>query len=340
VEVLESRLLLDAGCEFNSAREVGPMPTSDTALVTFSDAEAPTGAWRESAVVTERAVRGAATRYLDPVYAKVSVTRNVLYSQAADQLGRNQRLRLDIYQPKRDSATDRPVMIWAHGGSFIRGTKNNNDAVYYATQFARRGYVSISIDYRLIPSSLVDEFQSINFHDPDADRSILTSARQDAFSDAQAAVRWVRSRAAELRIDPDLIFFGGFSAGAVTATALGYQYDTRPASTNTSNAGVPSTVAAIVAIEGLSARPSDLLPGDPPLLIFKGGLSGAETDIGSALNLARVTEFTDAASAAGVPNQFVVLPNAGHLVFRDGYGPQIVRDAAAFLFGTVLSAAL
>ena len=51
-------------------------------------------------------------------------------------------------------ATNRPLIIFHHGGSYYQGSKNNPGAVDFCMSFAKRGYVSVSANYRLV--SLLD----------------------------------------------------------------------------------------------------------------------------------------------------------------------------------------
>src|SRR5690606_10515697 len=88
-------------------------------------------------------------RYVDPVFADVEVTRGLGYATVTNVEGRRQRLRLDLYEPAGDTAPARPVVLWLHGGSFQRGDRTLMR--WWAEQFARRGYVTASADYRLEP---------------------------------------------------------------------------------------------------------------------------------------------------------------------------------------------
>lgn len=137
-------------------------------------------------------------RYLDPVFDEVTVTHDVAYGAATSWVGTRQTLRLDIYEPAGDPATGRPAVVWVHGGSFASGTKSDPLEVDWGTDLARHGYVAVSIQYRLRsgPSQ---------------------GSIRDAQHDAQAAVRWLRAHADELRIDPARIGISGYSAGGVTA---------------------------------------------------------------------------------------------------------------------------
>ena len=47
--------------------------------------------------------------------------------------------------------TERPAIVWVHGGSFCCGDKSSAEIVDEATTFARKGYFNVSINYRLEP---------------------------------------------------------------------------------------------------------------------------------------------------------------------------------------------
>lgn len=150
-------------------------------------------------------------------------------------------LRLWVASPD-DGRTDRPVILWVHGGGFAVGI----DSMYglaagTGRDYAARGYVSISVEYRIDttlvgngtptsrPPSLCQWVQDhVNPDDP-----VWTARREQcqrnvlaAQNDVQGAVRWVKAHAADLGIDPNKVAIGGFSAGAVTAANVGYRTDT------------------------------------------------------------------------------------------------------------------
>ena len=43
-------------------------------------------------------------------------------------------LDMDIYQPSNDTTTNRPLLIFAHGGAFVAGNKNNPTSLCEAFQ--------------------------------------------------------------------------------------------------------------------------------------------------------------------------------------------------------------
>ena len=179
--------------------------------------EAPTGfETREQAVAAIAAGKVAPINMLLS-FKNVRVRRNVRYSKDAGERGV-----LDLYQPNGESAP-RSGLILIHGGGWRGGSKT--DYAYYGQQFAQRGFVAASINYRLAPAN--------KFPDP--------------VHDAKAAVRWMRRNAAELNVDPDRIAVFGGSAGGHLAQMVGY---TDGVSKFAEDEKISSAVQAVVSIYG------------------------------------------------------------------------------------------
>jgi len=128
-------------------------------------------------------------------------------------------LKVDIYQPAGDTLSARPLIILAHEGTFVSGNREEDVTVdSLCVRFAKRGYVTASIDYRLGSlSSMI------------ADSSYAINEVMEAVSDGKAAIRFFvkdRATANAYRIDTNSIFIGGNSAGAVLYMHVGYMKDT------------------------------------------------------------------------------------------------------------------
>src|SRR3546814_13558169 len=69
--------------------------------------------------------------------------------------GDHPRQLLDAYRPA--GARRAPVVVFVHGGAFIRGAKDISAAMYanVATWFARQGCLGINMEYRLDRKSVV-----------------------------------------------------------------------------------------------------------------------------------------------------------------------------------------
>ena len=82
-------------------------------------------------------------RYVDALFPTVD-TNTVIYSDTFH-------LPMTIYQPHGDVYGSRPLIILGHGGSFITGNgdrTNDPTIIKLCNNFAQRGYVVVSIDYR------------------------------------------------------------------------------------------------------------------------------------------------------------------------------------------------
>src|SRR5262245_55691064 len=88
-------------------------------------------------------------RYWNDLFTNVTITNNINFGSAVTYTGTTQNLSMDVYEPSGDTVAMRPLLIFAHGGSFISGTRNDLDVTTLCTRFAKMGYVCATIDYRL-----------------------------------------------------------------------------------------------------------------------------------------------------------------------------------------------
>lgn len=163
--------------------------------------------------------------YLTPVFVDEQATREEIYKTAGDIS-----LRLWIMSPPGHKDTDsRAAVVFFHGGGWLSGSH---------TQFERQarlltslGMVSVLVEYRVLGrnGTLVEV----------------------AIEDAKSAIRWVRSSARRLGIDPLRIGAAGGSAGGHLAAAA---------------ALVPG-FNALDDPEGVSSVPNALVLFNPALII-------------------------------------------------------------------------
>jgi len=150
-------------------------------------------------------------RYLNPIF-NTTVTTGVYYA-TANPWGviPNEDLYMDIYEPTNDALTKRPVIIWAFGGAYLVGTRNQFPIPDYCTYYAERGYVCVSIDYR----------RGFNTLDGDsAERAVYRVAQ-----DIRAAQRYLADNASTYNIDVNAMFLTGSSAGCVSGIHTAYMDD-------------------------------------------------------------------------------------------------------------------
>jgi len=165
-------------------------------------------------------------RYIDEVFENVTITEDVVYGNAPDLPfiflfewnTYDVDLDMDIYEPEGDTETHRPVIIFIHAGAFFSGHNELDDVVALSISAAKRGYVGVSINYRLglnILSSYSGE------------RAVYRGVQ-----DASAVVRYLKEFSNEYNIDTNNIFVWGTSAGSFIGLHLTYsEDDERPEST-------------------------------------------------------------------------------------------------------------
>jgi para-nitrobenzyl esterase len=146
-----------------------------------------------------------AQRYVDKVFANISMD-SVTYGNAKTWNDISQDLMMNIYQPVGDTAMQRPLIVLAHGGAFINGTRYSPDIDYLCTEFAKRGYICVSISYRL--GIDISKF----FLEPGPQ---FANAVWRGTLDGRAAIRYLRANASTYKIDTAQIYLGGVSAGGV-----------------------------------------------------------------------------------------------------------------------------
>ncbi|MEM6700266.1 MAG: alpha/beta hydrolase, partial [Bacteroidota bacterium] len=194
---------------------------------------------------------------------------------------------MDIYlPPNSDTETNRPLVMWAHPGGFLNGSKDSDSAELWCETLAKMGFVCASIDYRK------DIFgDALNPFTP------AIRAPYKGIQDGRSAVRYLKANAATYGINPNDIYFAGSSAGAIIAVNVAYMSDAeRPPETfgnffrsdlgcidcgsgalegnNTFNGDVEATimmwggVADTTDIDGLTGTQTD----DEPCLLLHGEL--------------------------------------------------------------------
>lgn len=209
-------------------------------------------------------------RYMDNSFVATSdvlkTTGITFGSNKAVGGGGNQTLRLDFYEPANDTGSKRPLVIFAFGGSFVGGDRNQ--VAPFCQAFTEMGYVCAAIDYR------------IGFFIPNEVNTTLAVVR--GMHDMKAAVRFFRKEAALYKIDTDRIIIGGVSAGAISAVQAAYlDSDSEIPSYlygdttgfggvegNSGNGGFSSKVAGVINYSGAIGDTNWVQIDDVPLIGF------------------------------------------------------------------------
>lgn len=153
-------------------------------------------------------------RYQTEIFNEVNV-ETVTYSDVHN-------LQMDIYTPVGDACDNRPLLIFAHGGTFIFGNKSNPTMVDLCESFAKKGYVTASINYRLA-GDIVGFIQQFTFY---TDTESAYEVVLNAVMDGKASIRYFRKDVFENNntygIDANQIWGGGNSAGGVLFLHAGH----------------------------------------------------------------------------------------------------------------------
>jgi acetyl esterase/lipase len=230
-----------------------------------------------------------------------------------------QHLKLDIARPATIEGTAAegtfPAVVCIHGGGFRAGDLTEFAAT--CEMLARKGYVAVTIDYRLSPKY---PFPA-------------------AVEDSKAAVRWLRANAEKYHVNPQRIGVTGASAGGTLALYLGVTGDKKEYEGDGGNSDESSAVQCVVSFFGASdftksygksADAAEVLP-----LYLGGNLEVARDRHIEASPLTWVSKksaptlcihgtkdeyvdqeqsklMVDRLKAVGVEAKLMVLPGAGH----------------------------
>lgn len=293
------------------------------------------------------------SRYLTSQFL-VDSTEGIVFGNSTTINGVNADLKLDLFEPLGDLAPERPLLILAFGGSFVGGTRQ--DLHELCTYYASKGYVCATIDYRLYDGPLF----------PLPDSVTMTDEVLKAVSDMKAAIRFFREDADQgnvYKIDTDLIFVGGVSAGAIVAshTALLSSSDavepyvdglitanggwTGNSSTNTQYG---DEVAGVISFSGALRSASYIDANDPAVFSVHDEFddvvpygNGAATIAGfPIINLEGSETMHAQAQNVGVANELITITGStGHVsYFGTGVGTDtILSRSIDFLFPLVCS---
>ena len=134
-----------------------------------------------------------------PANNRTVVPDNVTFKADIPYREGNDKWRLDLAYPKTASPVPQPAIVFIHGGGWRSGDKGGGQWRSLPLEYASRGYVCVSVNYRLTDEATV----------------------LDCIADCKCAVRWLRANAEEYTVDPNRIGAYGNSAGAHLVSILG-----------------------------------------------------------------------------------------------------------------------
>ena len=140
--------------------------------------------------------------------AEAQVFKDVQYAVNKGWDEKDADLKLDIYIPAYNSAAEKfPLVLFVHGGGFTSGDKSSGASSM--AQFAKSGFVGVTINYRL--NTTIDDGNMCSIPIRTTNESIYM-----AVQDTRAALRFLVANAGKYHIDTSKIFLDGNSAGAIT----------------------------------------------------------------------------------------------------------------------------
>lgn len=303
-------------------------------------------------------------RFTTPIFSQsdIIITQDVQYGVNTNINGSEKILKFDFYAPANavDNLDKRPLIIWAHGGSFTGGNENTGGMQHISSHFAQKGYACASINYRLIDfaTDVIPNLAQID--------SLFLDVLVKAVGDMRAAIRFFRKDAANdntYRIDPDQIFVGGISAGGILAihtayidTDEGFSEYTGPnietaielnggLAGNSGNPGFPTHVSGVVSLSGAVGDTILVQAGEEPLISIH---TPEDEIVPFDRNFAQVSGFPvirmDGSEVLhqrldnlGIQNELLVFEEGGHVSYYGNPVEQAETDAAITQFlGTLV----
>jgi len=221
-------------------------------------------------------------------------------------LGAGRKEKLDLYFPSGDFRSNRPAVVFIHGGGFTGGDKAEYRSASVSADLCRAGYVVVSCNYVLGPKD-------------------KPGVWPQNIADCRNAVRWLRAHTKELGVNPDKIAVAGGSAGGYLALMVGLSDDkTGPGGDPT--AKVSAKVSAVIDMYGVvnfsqhgkgdvvgasTAEQKAYLPElqcdpqDPAVLILHGTAD-------STVDIAQSDDMATALRSAKTPYEYIVVEGAPH----------------------------
>ena len=152
---------------------------------------------------------------------RVNALRDICYSKIGSR-----ELNLDIFYEESE-ATRKNGVILIHGGGWRTGDKSLTFP--FALQLAKRGYVSVSVEYRLSPEAIFPA----------------------AIIDIKNSIKWFKKNALNYFVDTNNIAVLGYSAGGQIASLAGFSLNGKEFEDFSTYPGYSSKVNAIINIDGV-----------------------------------------------------------------------------------------
>lgn len=237
-------------------------------------------------------------------------------------------LKVWIFEPKDKNPKPRAAIVFFFGGGWTSGSPAQ--FVPQCRHLADRGMIAIVADYRVASRNMVKPVECVG--------------------DAKACVRWIRSNANRLGVDPERIAAGGGSAGGHLAAATGTLPGLEARDENTKVSSAPNAMVLFnpalvlapipdVNLDGFlsnsnaarfGCKPEEISPahhvkkGTPPTIIFHGKAD-------ATVPYASAQKFSDLMKNAGNRCELIGYEGEGHGFFNTRKMRETLDQTDAFL---------
>ena len=228
-------------------------------------------------------------------------TRQVVYKTVGDVS-----LNLHVFEPSGHKPTDkRPAIVFFFGGGWVGGSPSQ--FYPHCAYLASRGMVAMAAEYRIKSKHGTTPFECVK--------------------DGKSAIRWIRSSAGKLGIDPNKVAAGGGSAGGHVAAATGTVPGLNEGHEDTRVSAVPEALVLFNPVydngpkgygyDRVKDRFKDISPlhnideKTPPAIVFLGTKD-------KLIPVATADAFKNKMESAGVRSELMLFENAGHGFFNFG----------------------
>lgn len=179
-----------------------------------------------SVLLLYSSIHALAQNYTDTLYS-ITTETNITYGEAPNFAGTTTTLQLDLSTPSDAPLPEcgRPLVVIIHGGAWVAGSKNDAGIVNLRETFAKRGFATAAINYRL---GFFLTHQNLNCNVPNwncslaADSAEWIRAWYRGVQDAKGAIRYLVANRETYQIDTSQIFVLGESAGGFIALGCAY----------------------------------------------------------------------------------------------------------------------
>jgi acetyl esterase/lipase len=265
--------------------------------------------------------------------AGVVVDRDIAYAA-----GKSGPLTLDVYRPAGPGGP-RPVLLFLHGGGWIRGSKHDALPDVYPSPaypdrtwpsmlpYVKRGLALVTLDYRLAAEAPAPA----------------------AVEDCRRGLEWISAHGAQYGLDPARVVTIGASAGGHLALMVAFTNGGR-AETGTGRVVGAIDLYGITEVGPLLAPPTERpwavewIGGEPdpqararrvsPLSLVRAGVPPvliAHSDVDAVVPYEQAERLVRTLRAAGVAVELVTFPGAEHGFFTTAELARLEQAIVAFL---------